>query len=196
MADDNKTLNYFDLPLQHVNSHILSRMKRLVDRPRIDKLLDKIRTTSNDAVIRTTFIVGFPGETAKHFNELYDFVSENRLDRMGVFRYSPEDGTPAERLGGQIPEKDKIDRMDALMNLQRDIAFENNINLIGSVQKVLVDEINSEQIASGRTYADCPEIDQEVKIYGNSCRVGDFYDVLIDESDGYDLRGTVTGEQL
>ncbi|MCH7691642.1 MAG: 30S ribosomal protein S12 methylthiotransferase RimO, partial [candidate division Zixibacteria bacterium] len=196
MAEDNKTLNYYDLPLQHVNSDILSRMKRLVDRPRIDKLLSKIRRTSNDAVIRTTFIVGFPGETKKQFNELYDFVSENRLDRMGVFRYSPEDGTPAEKLSGQIPEKVKIERMDALMNLQRDIAFENNINLIGSVQKVLVDEINSEGFASGRTYADCPEIDQEVKIYGNSCRPGSFYNVLIDESEGYDLRGTVTGELL
>ena len=196
MAADNKTLNYYDLPLQHVNSDILSRMKRLVDRPRIDKLLDKIRRTSNDAVIRTTFIVGFPGETKKQFNELYDFVSENRLDRMGVFRYSPEDGTPAEKLSGQIPEKVKIERMDTLMNLQREIAFENNNDLIGTVQKVLVDEIDSEGIASGRTYADCPEIDQEVKIYGNSCRVGSFYDVLIDESDGYDLRGTVTGVQL
>ncbi len=196
MAEDNKTLNYFDLPLQHVNSDILSRMKRLTDRPAIDRLIGKIRKTSSDAIIRTTFIVGFPGETDKQFNELYDFVYENRLDRMGVFRYSPEDGTKAEKLSGQIREKVKIERMDALMNLQRDIAFENNNKLIGTVQKVLVDDVYSDGNAIGRTYADCPEIDQEVKIYDDNCRIGDFYNVLIDESDGYDLRGNVIGEKL
>ena len=154
---------------------------KVQNQKKIEKLLDKIRKTSNDAVIRTTFIVGFPGETEKQFNELYDFVSENRLDRMGVFRYSPEDGTPAEKQSGQIREKVKI---------------ESNNNLFGTVQKVLVDEINSDGFAIGRTYADCPEIDQEVKIYNDSCQVGGFYNVLIDESEGYDLRETVTGEQL
>lgn len=191
LADDNKSLNYFDLPLQHVNTRMLSSMKRLIDRNGIDQLIKKIRRVSTDAVIRTTFIVGFPGETEKQFNELYDFVADNQLDRMGVFTYSPEDGTPSEKYANQIPEKTKLQRMDRLMTLQREIAFDNNSKLVGTTEKVIIDEIDDTGLAVGRTKADCPEIDQEIKINDSSAQAGGIYDVLIESSDGYDLTGSI-----
>ncbi|HEX2896558.1 MAG TPA: MiaB/RimO family radical SAM methylthiotransferase, partial [candidate division Zixibacteria bacterium] len=191
LADNNKTLNYFDLPLQHVNTEILSSMKRLIDKDGVVELVRKIRQTSKDAIIRTTFIVGFPGETEKHFDELYDFVEEHELDRMGVFTYSPEDGTPAEKFGKQVPEKVKLDRMDRLMTLQREIAFSHNNKLVGTIQKTLIDEIDENGFAVGRTYADCPDIDLEIKINDSQARPGCFYDVLIQNVDGYDITGII-----
>jgi len=191
LADDNKSLNYFDLPLQHVSTEILSSMKRLVDKDGIVELMKNIRDTSKDTVIRTTFIVGFPGETEKHFEELYDFVAEYELDRMGVFTYSPEDGTPAENYAKQVPEKIKMERMDRLMTLQREIAFERNNRLLGTIQKTLIDEIDENNVAVGRTYADCPEIDLEIKINDSQAQAGQFYDVLIEQADGYDLTGSI-----
>ncbi len=191
LAEDNKTLNYFDLPLQHVSTEILSSMKRLIDKNGIVELMKSIRHISHDAAIRTTFIVGFPGETEKHFEELYDFVAEYELDRMGVFTYSPEDGTPAETFAKQIPEKTKLERMDRLMTLQSEIAFSRNTRLLGTIQKTLIDEINEHGVAVGRTYADCPEIDLEIKINDSLALAGNFYDVLIEQADGYDLSGSI-----
>ncbi|MGH8015706.1 MAG: 30S ribosomal protein S12 methylthiotransferase RimO, partial [Candidatus Zixiibacteriota bacterium] len=191
LTADNKTLNYFDLPLQHVNTEVLSRMKRLIDKNGIVELMKQIRTASQAAVIRTTFIVGFPGETENHFEELYDFVSEYELDRMGVFTYSPEDGTPAEKFASQVPEGLKIERMDRLMTLQREIAFERNNRMLGTIQKTLIDELENDGTAVGRTYADCPEIDQEVRIRDSQVMPGHFYDVLIESADGYDLTGSI-----
>jgi len=191
LADDNKSLNYFDLPLQHVSTEILSGMKRLIDKNGIIELVNKIRSIGKDAIIRTTFIVGFPGETEKHFDELYDFVEKYELDRMGVFTYSPEDGTPAENFAKQVPEKIKLDRMDRLMSLQREIAFSHNNALLGTIQKVLVDEIDETGVAIGRTYADCPEIDLEIRIADANTLPGNFYDVQIQHVDGYDLTGSI-----
>lgn len=191
LAADNKTLNYFDLPLQHVNTEILASMKRLINKDGIVSLVKKIRQTSKNAIIRTTFIVGFPGETEKHFDELYDFVEENELDRMGVFTYSPEDGTPAEKFAKQVPEKVKLERMDRLMTLQREIAFSHNHKLVGTIQKTIIDEIDENGFAVGRTYADCPDIDLEIKINDAQAQPGSFYDVLIQNVDGYDLTGII-----
>jgi ribosomal protein S12 methylthiotransferase len=191
LADHNKTLNYFDLPLQHVNTEILAGMKRLIDKNGVVKLVNQIRSASSDAVIRTTFIVGFPGETEEHFEELYDFVEQYELDRVGVFTYSPEDGTPAEKFADQVSERTKLDRMDRLMTLQREIAFNHNAKLRGTIQRVLVDEINESGIAVGRTYADCPEIDQEITINDPDAVPGEFYDVLIEKVEGYDLTGSI-----
>lgn len=191
LAADNKTLNYFDLPLQHVNSTMLKSMKRLIDRNGIDKLVSDIRTTSKDAVIRTTFIVGFPGETDEQFEELYDFVAENELDRMGVFIYSPEDGTPAGKYAKQIPENVKLERMDKLMTLQREIAFSHNSHKVGTIKRVIIDEIDDTGQATGRTKADCPEIDQEIRIKDSAINTGSIYNVLIESADGYDLTGSI-----
>jgi ribosomal protein S12 methylthiotransferase len=190
LAADNKTLNYFDLPLQHVNSEILSAMGRQINGSRVRRLVKAIRRISPDAVLRTNFIVGFPGETEQQFEELKNFIAEYQFDRMGVFTYSQEEGTLAERLSGQIAEEVKSSRMDELMNLQREIALTKNEDLIGSLQEVIIDSVEDEQTAVGRTRGDCPEIDQEVYVRGNGLCRGDIVKVHIDAADGYDLRGT------
>jgi len=189
MAADNKTLNYYDLPFQHVNTDILSRMRRRVEREHIEHMISRIRSTSDDAIIRTTFIVGFPGETQVQFEELREFVAEYAFDRMGVFPYSPEDGTEAEQMPGQIPEPVKVARIDELMNLQREIAFEKNNLLIGQKRRVIIDAIDADGTGLGRTNGDCPEIDQEVLVTGANVSAGSLYDVLIESADGYDLHG-------
>ncbi|MCB2201856.1 30S ribosomal protein S12 methylthiotransferase RimO [bacterium] len=191
MAAPNKTVNYFDLPLQHANTEILNAMRRRVKRSHVEAIIRRIRETSDDAVIRTTFIVGFPGETQAQFDELYDFVELHRFDRMGVFPYSPEEGTPAEQLAGQIPERIKIERMDRLMNLQREIAFEINNSLIGQQRSVIIDAVGEDGRGVGRTTGDCPEIDQEVYVTGEGVDAGGLYLVHIDAVDGYDLVGHV-----
>ncbi len=190
LADDNKTLNYFDLPLQHANSEILLAMGRQMDRDGIDRLIKAIRTISPDAVLRTVFIVGFPRETAEQFEELKDFVAESQFDRMGVFTYSREEGTPAATLGGQIAEEVKASRMDELMSLQQGVAFAKNESLIGSIQEVIIDSVEDDRTAVGRTRGDCPEIDQEVHVSGDGLRRGDIIRVRVDAADGYDLIGT------
>jgi len=190
LAADNKTLNYFDLPLQHVNSEILSAMGRRITRSETERLIKTIRTISPDAVLRTTFIVGFPGETEQQFEELKGFVAEYQFDRMGAFTYSREEGTLAETFGGQVAEEVKSSRMDELMNLQREIAWAKNEDLIGSLQEVIIDTVEDERTAVGRTRGDCPEIDQEVYVRGNSFCRGDIIGVRIDVAYGYDLEGT------
>ncbi|MFQ6008537.1 MAG: 30S ribosomal protein S12 methylthiotransferase RimO [Candidatus Zixiibacteriota bacterium] len=182
LADDNKTLNYFDLPIQHVNSDILLAMGRQIDRAGIELLLRTIRTISPKAVLRTNFIVGFPGETQGQFEELKDFVAAYEFDRMGVFTYSFEEGTPAAVLGDQIPERVKAE-------LQRGIVFAKNESLIGTVQEVIIDSMDG-NTAVGRTRGDSPEIDQEIYVRGEKLVVGDIINVRIDSADGYDLYGT------
>lgn len=190
LAADNKTLNYFDLPLQHVNSEILRAMGRRITRSETERLIKTIRTISPDAILRTTFIVGFPGETEQQFEELKDFAAEYQFDRMGVFMYSREEGTLAETFDRQIAEEVKFSRMDELMNLQREIALAKNDDLIGSLQEVIIDSVEDERTAVGRTRGDCPEIDQEVHVRGNGFCRGDIIGVRIDAADGYDLEGT------
>ncbi len=191
LGSGTKTLNYFDLPLQHVNSRILTAMHRRVDRQGIDRLLERIHRISPGGAIRTTFIVGFPGETDAEFEELYEFVAENRFDRMGVFTYSAEEGTPAAELPDQLPEQLKQDRLDALMTLQQEIAFEKNNRLIGTVQDVIIDAVTEDGTGLGRTRADCPDVDQEINVSGDSVKIGDILRVRVTEADGYDLKGTV-----
>jgi ribosomal protein S12 methylthiotransferase len=190
LAADNKTLDYFDLPLQHVNSAILEAMKRQFDRPRTDRLIERIRELAPEAVLRTTLIAGFPGETEEQFEELMEFVNRVRFDRLGVFPYSAEEGTPAEQMPEQVPEHVKAQRVDRIMTLQREIAFEKNNSLIGNVEKVIIDSVKPGEPAVGRTRGDCPEIDQEVFVSGDSPQVGDICRVRIDSVEGYDLIGT------
>ncbi|MEW6050935.1 MAG: 30S ribosomal protein S12 methylthiotransferase RimO [Candidatus Zixiibacteriota bacterium] len=186
-----KTLPYFDLPLQHVNSALLRNMHRQIDRPGIQRLLSNIRDKGAPATIRTTFIVGFPGETEVQFEELRDFIADQQFDRLGVFTYSREDDTPAAQLAGQVPEETKVRRMDELMTVQRDIAFANNQALIGSELAVVIDSVTAEGAGTGRTKADCPDIDQEVTVRGHDLKTGDIVKVKIDRVEGYDLVGTV-----
>jgi len=190
MASDNKTLNYYDIPLQHINDDILKLMQRRTSKNDIEVLLDNIRNSPNNPVIRTTFIVGYPGETEKNFLELKDFIVEQRFDRLGVFTYSAEEGTPGAEQKQQIPEKEKIARMENLMLTQQEISFDKNNSLIGSRLEVIIDEVDSDGIGKGRTRGDCPEIDQEVYVSGSDLETGEIYLVEIDKAEDYDLFGS------
>jgi ribosomal protein S12 methylthiotransferase len=191
IAGDNKTLKYFDLPLQHINDDILKNMKRRPGKMQIEKIISDIRETVPDAALRTTFIVGFPGETQRHFEELRDFVIESRFDRLGVFTFSQEEGTAAEKLRPRVSDRVKSARLDELMSLQREIALDKNNSLIGTVKKVIIDSTGEGFTARGRTEADCPEIDQEVYVRGRELRKGYIYRVRITAAEGYDLKGEV-----
>ncbi len=190
LADSNKTVNYFDLPLQHINNDILKAMRRQTDRETTERLLEKIRARSDNAVVRTTFIVGFPGETEEQFEELCDFVRDFRFERMGVFTYSKEDGTAAAELASHVPQEVMAERMDTLMTIQRDIAFEYNNSLIGSTMDVIIDSVMDEGVGVGRTYGDCPEVDPVVYVHAENITVGEICRVRIDAVEEYDIRGS------
>jgi ribosomal protein S12 methylthiotransferase len=184
-----KAVPYFDLPLQHVNTEVLRRMKRESNRKTIERLLTEIRLKAPNATRRVSFMVGFPGETRAQFHELCEFVTEHRFDRLGVFAFSPEEGTSAAGLAQQVSARVKAGRMDRLMTLQQGIAFEKNNSLIGTEVDVIIDFVKSGGRAFGRTPGDCPEIDQIVSVHGRGLRVGDITPVAITAADGYDLTG-------
>jgi len=187
MTFSDKTLGYFDIPLQHISDKILKMMNRKISRKIIEETLEKIRKKSLNNIIRTTFITGFPGETEKEFNELRKFVEDFEFERLGVFLYSNEEGTPANRLNGTVSNKLAEARREELMLLQQRIAFEKNIALIDSFQKVIIDRIEDLNLAEGRSIGDCPEIDQLVHVKGDGLKVGDIIDAKISAADGYDL---------
>lgn len=187
MTHSEKTLEYFDMPLQHVNDEVLKGMNRPLKRQRIEELIEKIRKASDQNIIRTTLIVGFPGEKDKYFTELLQFISDYRLDLVGAFQYSPEEDTKAVEMPGQVPEEIARERLDLLMTLQQEIAFEKNIALIGKLKQVIIDEIENEQQVRARTRGDCPEIDQSVLVKGSDLKPGDIVKVRITMAEGYDL---------
>lgn len=195
IATSERIIPYLDMPLQHINSQVLRRMQRRVNREKTVELVEKLRASVPNLVLRTTFIVGFPGETDAQFEELRDFVTETRFERMGVFTYSPEPGTPAMKLDGHLPEEVKQARRDELMALQQEIAFEFGDSLIGYELDCLIDEQIDEQTWVGRLYADAPEIDSQVYVRGAGVQVGDLTPVEIVGRDEYDLIATpATGE--
>ena len=194
MTSGGKTLSYFDLPLQHINDDILSSMQRQTSREQIEKVLQSIRTADPEAVIRTAFIVGFPGETQSQFEELMSFVEQFQFDRLGVFAFSAEEDTAAAEMKDQLSEEVKTARLDELMSLQQEIAFAKNNSLIGAVKEVIIDTVSAENGAVGRTRGDCPEIDQQVFVSGDNLKTGDICRVKIESADGYDLKGTVHRE--
>lgn len=190
-AEEEKLCSYFDIPIQHSCDAVLKRMGRHTNKAQITELIAKIRREVKDAVIRTTIIVGFPGETEEQFEELCDFVRETKFDRLGVFAYSREEDTPAYNLDGQLDEEEKERRRDVLMLIQSEIAEELTSEKVGTVVRVLVEE-RDEIIKSwyGRTYADSEEIDGKVFFKSSSdLKSGDFVDVLIEQSMEYDLFG-------
>jgi ribosomal protein S12 methylthiotransferase len=193
IANSPKIVPYLDLPLQHINDAVLKRMQRRVNRSQTVELLDKLRTQIDNVVIRTTFIVGFPGETDEQFAELADFAQDARFERLGVFTYSLEPGTPAVKLDRHLPEAVKTERRDALMALQQPIAFEHAESLIGYELDVLIDEEAEGGGFVGRTFADAPEIDACVRVQASDRElpVGEFSPVEITAREGYDLIGTV-----
>jgi ribosomal protein S12 methylthiotransferase len=189
LAGCEKILPYLDMPLQHINDRLLKRMQRRVHRADTEKLLGQLRQAIPDLVLRTTFIVGFPGETEAEFEELRDFVRETRFERVGVFPYSLEPGTPAARLADHLPEEVKSERRDRLMEVQQEVAFAWTQQQVGKEREVIVDgpdpEVPGHMI--GRTQADAPEIDCIVRLKGKGLRAGDLVRARVTGCDGYDL---------
>ena len=185
-------LPYLDIPLQHASPKILKAMKRP---GKIDRTLERIkqwREICPDLILRSTFIVGFPGETEEDFQMLLDFLKEAQLDRVGCFKFSPVEGAPATEMADQVPEDVKEERFHRFMQLQQEISAERLKQKIGQTLDVIVDEINDEGII-GRTKADAPEVDGLVYIEnlsGAPVKVGEFIKVTITHSDEYDLWGT------
>ncbi|HSG71836.1 MAG TPA: 30S ribosomal protein S12 methylthiotransferase RimO, partial [Planctomycetaceae bacterium] len=192
IANSNKIIPYLDMPLQHINSAVLKRMQRRVNRAQTEELVGKLRDRIPNLVLRTTFIAGFPGETDEQFQELADFVEKTRFERMGVFTYSLEPGTPAEKLDGHLPEEVKQQRLDHLMTLQQQIASEFGESLVGYELDVLIDSEHEPGVWVGRSYADAPEIDGVVYVRGEGLTPGDLVPVELTEADGYDLVGEVS----
>ncbi|MBP9990643.1 MAG: 30S ribosomal protein S12 methylthiotransferase RimO [Bacteroidales bacterium] len=180
--------NYIDIPLQHISTSILNSMQRGIDKEGTLQLLQQFRKKLPDACIRTTLIVGYPGETEKEFQELKEFVAQARFDRMGVFAYSPEEHTPAEPLGDPVPDEVKQARIDELMALQESISMEINQAKIGKQFKVLIDRREGDYFV-GRTEYDSPEIDDEVLIpvADGNLRIGQFYTATITDAVEHDL---------
>lgn len=187
IVDSEKILPYLDMPLQHINSRVLKRMQRRVNRERTIELVQKLREKIPNLVLRTTFIVGFPGETDEQFDELKLFVEETEFERMGVFTYSVEPGTPATKLDGHLPEDIKEDRRDELMEVQQMIAAKFGKSLVGYEVDVVIDEHVQDDIWAARSWADAPEIDGQVYVYGEGLEVGQIVPVEITESTEYDL---------
>ncbi|WP_418601444.1 30S ribosomal protein S12 methylthiotransferase RimO, partial [Haemophilus sp.] len=185
-------LPYLDIPLQHASPKILKAMKRP---GKIDRTLERIkqwREICPDLTLRSTFIVGFPGETEEDFQMLLDFLKEAQLDRVGCFKFSPVEGAPATEMSDQVPEDVKEERFHRFMQLQQEISAERLKQKIGQTLDVIVDEIDDEGII-GRTKADAPEVDGLVYIEnlsGTPVKVGEFIKVTITHSDEYDLWGT------
>ena len=193
IANYPKICSYLDLPLQHVSDKILKRMNRPVKKSFIILLINKLRDRIPNLTLRTTFIVGFPGETDKDFEELLNFVKEFRFERLGGFVFSREEGTPAYDFPQQIPMRIKKERLKELMLIQQSISEEINNSYIGKEIEVLIDEIKSgkPKIAIGRTKGDAPEIDGKVVIRTNQAQVGKFLKVKVTEAFEYDLAGEI-----
>lgn len=182
-------LPYLDLPLQHINDTILRRMKRRVTRRETEELLAKLREAIPQLALRTTMIVGFPGETEAQFQELVEFVEKQRFERLGVFEYSREPGTPAARLKDHLPRRLIRQRREVLMEVQQRIAFEWAQAQVGKKMTVLLDQPypGQKDVWLGRTYADAPEIDAAVYVTGHRLQAGQFVECEIVAAEGYDL---------
>lgn len=190
IASNPKVCKYLDIPLQHINSEMLHLMRRGIDREQTIELVDKLREKIPDIAIRTTFIVGHPGETDEKFDELLKFVTEYKFDRVGVFPYFHEEGTFAgENFSDDIPEEVKQKRADVLMERQMEISLDNNRGKIGKVIRVIIDSVDNDQ-AICRTQWDSPEVDQEVIVSipsGKSLIQGSFINVKITSAQEYEL---------
>ncbi len=195
IAANKKICRYIDMPLQHISNNVLKAMQRGINKSQTLQLIEKIRHQLPGAAIRTSFIVGFPNETDKEFRELYDFVSETAFDRMGVFMYSHEEGTPAYQLKDTVPQAVKMERFEALMTLQQDISLQKNTQKIGQSLKVIIDSKNGNTY-TGRTEWDAPEVDNEVLIETSSkLQCGNFYEVVIKNADAYTLYAELKSEK-
>ena len=191
MKERENICNYLDMPLQHITDNMLSSMRRGITRQKTIDLVDSIRDKVPDISLRTTLICGYPGETEKDFQEMKDWVTETRFERLGCFTYSHEEKTHAHLLNDDVPEEIKQERVDAIMGIQQQISFEKNQQKIGQTYKVLVDK-KEEGYFIGRTEFDSPEVDNEVLIDASTDYVslGSFMKVKIDRAEEFDLYGS------
>jgi ribosomal protein S12 methylthiotransferase len=191
MAQEKKICSYLDLPVQHIDDEILKRMGRRSKSHEIRSLLSKIRTWLPEVSLRTSLIVGFPGEKQVHFKALLDFVQEMQFDHLGAFKYSPEEGTLASRLPDLIPESVKEERLRTLMKLQKKISLKKYRNMVGKRMEVLVEGSGGQRgMLRGRLQTQAPEIDGCVFLKGNA-RPGDWVEACITEALPYDLVGQI-----
>jgi ribosomal protein S12 methylthiotransferase len=210
IAETPRVCQYIDMPLQHADDEVLRSMRRPINNGRYQKILDQFRAASPDVAIRTTFIVGFPGETDAQFENLMRFVEEAQFDRVGVFEYSTEDGTPSADLPNRVPARVKRNRKDRLMRLQQGISLARNQRWVGRDLEVLVEEVGGSEanrrsglhesgqtlsrmavkgprVVSGRSFRDAPEIDGQVFVANSDAKPGDFITARITGAQPYDL---------
>ncbi|QZY56808.1 30S ribosomal protein S12 methylthiotransferase RimO [Crassaminicella profunda] len=196
IAEEKKICKYIDMPIQHCNDEILKRMNRATRKEHILQVIQKLRNKIPNMHIRTSLIVGFPGETKEQFEELKTFVEDVKFDRLGVFTYSKEEDTPAAKLKGQISEDIKEERRDEIMAIQKEVSFQKNMEKIGNIYDILIEEkIDEEDVYVGRTAYDAPEVDGIV--YVNSTKlliIGDLVKVKITDTLEYDLLGEILHE--
>ena len=197
MAKEPKICHYIDVPIQHSSDKVLKEMRRRSTGESIRTTMAKLRKAMPDITIRTTLIVGFPGETDEDFADLMDFVRTQKFQRLGVFSYSQEEGTPAGDREDQIPEDIKQERLDMVMMAQMEISNEHNAALVGRTLKVIVDSSEEDGSYVGRTMYDAPEIDDSVLFTSRrDLRPGDIVNVLIEDAFDYDLTGIETEEEI
>ncbi len=188
MANNPKVCKYLDIPLQHISDGVLDRMHRNVDGAWTRELIARLRKRVPGVVLRTTMIVGHPGETREQFGELLDFVREARFERLGAFTYSEEEGTyDASHFKDDVPQEEKQRRLDELMSLQSEISYQYNQSRVGSVERVLVDEVMPDGTLVCRSQYESPDVDGEILVRGGGARIGEFITVKITGAEEYDL---------
>jgi ribosomal protein S12 methylthiotransferase len=188
MRERDNICNYLDIPFQHISDPILKSMKRGLGASDTINLVETIRDKVPGINIRTTMLVGYPGETEEDFSELMDFVKNSRFERLGVFTYSPEEGTSSFDLVDDVPDEVKTERMEVLLDLQQNISLHNNQSRVGKVFKTLIDRTD-DKYAYGRTEFDSPEVDNEVIINDPTLSVGEFYMIKAIDASEFDLIG-------
>ena len=189
MKNNEKICKYFDIPIQHISNTILKTMNRRTTGEQIENIIQKIKTQIPAAILRTSLIVGFPGETEEDFQKLYEFVKKAKFNKLGVFEYSKEDGTPAEKLKNHISKKIKNDRWNKIMELQQNISEEKLKECIGKEYEVLVEKVTDKYII-GRTKMDVPDMDGLVYINNTkNVKIGEFVKATITKVKFYDLLG-------
>lgn len=193
VKNNDKIVKYFDLPIQHISDDVLKKMNRKSDGSTIRNLITKLRKEIPNVILRTTLIVGFPGETEDNFKELCEFVRESKFDRLGAFAYSAEDGTPAAKFNNQIDDDIKESRRKKIMEIQQEVSLENLRNKVGKKYECLIENITDDgEYFIGRSYMDVPSEDGVIYIkFNNDTMINEFVEVEIVDSDEYDLYGEV-----
>lgn len=196
MAEEEKIVKYIDMPIQHASNSVLKRMNRRTSQEQIKAVMDMFNEYIPEMIIRTTLIVGFPGETEEEFNDLYQFVEKQKFGRLGVFSYSNQDGTPSAKMTGQLDEELKEERKNAILELQMGISYDRNGTYYDKVIEVLIEEkVEGEDVYLGRASFDSPEIDGQVYVNTKSdLSIGDIVKVKISDFMEYDLIGGLADE--